>query len=244
MSPASQLLLAIGDLGLSKYEGIEILDGEAYTESELRGNFSDIERVNRLLGGTRLTMKSIEELVGRFRPGLGFSLLDVGTGSAGIPLSMVRRAERSGTCVHATVADLKVDALAVAGDHLPPSIDVVSADGRDLPFADNAFDYAICSLLLHHLDRHEAVRVLREMGRVASSAIVVNDLVRNIPAYLGATALARFTHNRLSRNDGPLSVRRAYTLKEMFSLVQEAGQEMVRVRQFGLYRVALTAIPS
>ena len=37
-----------------------------------------------------------------------------------------------------------------------------------LPFDDGAFDVAHCSLLLHHLDPHDAVRAFRELRRVST----------------------------------------------------------------------------
>ena len=62
------------------------------------------------------------------------------------------------------------------------------------------------------------------MGRVARRGIVVNDLLRGRGAWLGAWLLSHLaTRNRYTRNDAPLSVRRAYTASELMSLVAAAG---------------------
>jgi len=62
------------------------------------------------------------------------------------------------------------------------------------------------------------------MGRVARRGIVINDLRRNRLAWLGAWLLSRLvTGNRYTRHDAPLSVRRAYTLAELTSLMAAAG---------------------
>ena len=62
------------------------------------------------------------------------------------------------------------------------------------------------------------------MGRVARRGIVVNDLLRGRGAWLGAWLLSHLaTRNRYTRNDAPLSVRRAYTVGELTSLIAAAG---------------------
>ena len=68
-------------------------------------------------------------------------------------------------------------------------IEVREADARSLPFPDRAFAVAHCSLLVHHLAPDEAVEVLREMRRVASLGVVVNDLRRGVFP-LAATAIS------------------------------------------------------
>ncbi len=116
------------------------------------------------------------------------------------------------------------------------------ADGRSLPLPDGSVDIAMCSLVLHHLRPADAVAMLREMRRVARRGVIVNDLVRNWLGYIGAVLFGQFcTRNPLTRNDGPLSVRRAYTRREMAVLAKRAGLGPVRFRGFLGYRVAMTA---
>ncbi len=116
-------------------------------------------------------------------------------------------------------------------------------DGRSLPFADRSFDVAHVSLVIHHLEPDAAVGLLREMARVARLGIVVNDLVRSRPAWIGAWLLGRLlTRNRYTRHDGPLSVRRAYTVAELTGLIASAGLRVEGVARgpWG-HRVALVA---
>ena len=62
----------------------------------------------------------------------------------------------------------------------------------------------------------EAVRLLREMARVARLGVVVNDLDRSRLGWVGAWLLGHLlTGNRYTRHDAPLSVRRAYRADEM-----------------------------
>jgi hypothetical protein len=62
---------------------------------------------------------------------------------------------------------------------------------------------------------------------------------------LGAWLLGHLaTRNRYSRNDAPLSVRRAYRVREMGGLLREAGLRPIRVVRgpFG-HRWAIAAVP-
>jgi hypothetical protein len=100
-------------------------------------------------------------------------------------------------------------------------------------------------MVMHHFDPPDAVAFLREARRVARRGVVVNDLVRGRLNWAGAWLLARVaTRNRLTRNDGPLSVRRAYTRAEAQALLASAGLQPIGefTTPFG-YRVAFAALP-
>jgi hypothetical protein len=95
--------------------------------------------------------------------------------------------------------------------------------------------------VLHHLEPPEAVKLLREMARVAREAVIVNDLDRARPWLLGAQILSRLaTRNRYTRHDAPLSVRRAYRPDELAALAKRAGlREGARLWTRPRYRYAL-----
>ena len=76
--------------------------------------------------------------------------------------------------------------------------------------------------------------------------IVINDLARGRLSYLGAWVLLHVvTRNAFTRHDGPLSVRRAYSLEEARTLVKEAGLRIVDEEiGFGGHRWAIAAVPA
>ena len=116
---------------------------------------------------------------------------------------------------------------------------------RALDLEDGSVDVATCSLVLHHLEPAEAAQALRELGRVARVGVVVNDLVRTRLGLLGAHTVIRvLTRNAITRHDAVMSVRRAYTRRELLGLVQEAGLRPVHVRGWLGYRVAIAAEPA
>ena len=81
--------------------------------------------------------------------------------------------------------------------------------------------------------------VLSELRRVAKHPIVA-DLRRCIAGLLGAYLIANLlSHNPLTRHDAPMSVRRAYTARELEELARAAGWKNPQVRHTAFFRMLL-----
>ncbi|HET9457538.1 MAG TPA: methyltransferase domain-containing protein [Candidatus Limnocylindrales bacterium] len=231
-------------------DAAELLDGSLDDQATLVGNLRDLRRLNRLLGGVRLSRLAIERLVGeRGTAGNELSLLDVGTGGADIPVALLADARRRGVRMRVVAIDSRPQVIAAAALARPGIahcrgllLDV--GDGGTLPYPDAAFDVVHCSLVVHHLEPAGAVELLREMARVARIGIVVNDLARGRLAWLGAATIAMLlTSNRFTRHDAPLSVRRAYTLAEVGGLLADAGlRPVAEVGGIAGHRFAIAAV--
>jgi len=227
---------------LKRVDGTEYLDRPGQIPSLLAGNLDDLRRINRWLGGNWLTLRGIEHLLEEWPSDALVSVVDVGTGGADVPDSIVAWGCRSGRRVRVLAGDVSPEIIQVARVKVGPRVDLAVLDGRCLPLADGSVDVAVCSLLLHHLSPDDAVALLREMNRVSRRGIVVNDLVRSRLGYLGALAIGWLaTQNPLTRHDGPLSVRRAYTQSEMADLASRAGLSQPRFWGYLGYRLAMAA---
>src|SRR4029079_993027 len=121
-------------------------------------------------------------------------------------------------------------------------ISAVRGDAFQLPSANGAFDYAMCSLFTHHFKDDGVIKLLRELSRVARRRIFVIDLHRNPLAYYFFTTIGRlFLHNRLIREDGALSILRGFKSEELQRLAQAAKLEEVQVERHFPYRLVLAA---
>jgi ubiquinone/menaquinone biosynthesis C-methylase UbiE len=226
-------------------DAAELLDGPLDDPEALAGNLRDLRRFNRLLGGTALSRRAIAALAGLQSD---VTLLDVGTGGADIPVALIADAARRGRRLAVLAVDARLEVLAAARESRPgldrvPGLTLEAADGRALPYPDASFDIVHASLLHHHLSPADATLLLREMARVARRGVVVNDLSRGRLALAGARVVtALLTRNRLTRHDAPLSVQRAYTIKEMRAFIVVAGLRPVAefVGPFG-HRYAIAA---
>lgn len=201
----------------SRADADELLDSGSLSAREVEDNLADLVRLNRLPGGTAASVRAVRALL----TGAGAaSILDVGTGRADMPIAFARAGWRT----VAVDANPQVSRVARRATARHAEIEVVDGDARRLPFPDDAFDVAHCSLLLHHLEPDEAVAALGELARVARRGVVVNDLRRGalplLATVAGTTLLAR---SRVTRVDGLASARRAYTVEELDRMLQRAG---------------------
>jgi ubiquinone/menaquinone biosynthesis C-methylase UbiE len=230
----------------------ELLDGPLDDPAALAGNLRDLRRVNRLLGGVWLSRLAIDLLL-RVAPThldlSPISIIDVGTGAVDIPVALLADARRRGRRLEVIAVDARPEVLDTARAIRPALGRIVGlalgvSDGRSLPHPDRSIDIAHASLVLHHLEPDEAVALLVEMARVARVGVVVNDLNRGRMHWLGAWLIGHLlTRNRYTRRDAPLSVRRAYTRREMRGLLAQAG--LRPVGEFGGFvghRYAIAAI--
>ena len=230
----------------------ELLDGPLDDPIALAGNLRDLRRINRALGGVRLSRLAIARLLSAAPARVdasAASIIDIGTGGADIPVALLADARRNRRRLEIVAVDSRAEVLEAARTVRPGLARVGGlvlgvSDGRSLPHADQAFDIAHTSMVVHHLAPDEAVALLREMARVARLGIVVNDLDRGRAHWIGAWLISHLlTRNPYTRRDAPLSVRRAYTPGEMRALLAQA--ELRPVGEFGGFvghRYAFAAI--
>lgn len=225
---------------LPRSNQFELMDEHIEDQAELAENFRDIERVNSLLGGTAVVVRHLPaflELPGS-RP---VTLLDLATGSADIPVAVVRWARERRLPVTVIASDTSANILQLAHAKCAgyPEISLAQFDARAVDLPDNHVDIVLCSLALHHFAPDDAVQVLREMHRLGRHGFILNDLRRGRAGFVAAwLASLVTTRNRLTRNDAPLSVRRAYTPSELASLLDRAGVEGATITTHPWFRMA------
>ena len=215
----------------------ELLDSAIVDRRLLRANLRDMAQANRWLGTNRSVVRRVAAWLQALPPHPRPLVLDVATGGADLPRVLQGWSEREGRALTMLATDLSRDVLRIA-QHETQSLPILlfQSDALRLPFADGGVDIVTCTQALHHFSRDAAVRLLREMARVARIGVIVNDLRRSYLAYWGARLLAYGPVSPLSRHDGPLSVLRAYTPAEVMALARQAALP-ARVRRVAGFRV-------
>lgn len=214
---------------------VEMLDRPAPV-ADLTQCLADVARLNAMFGGTRLTLLEVKWLIASVPAGRAVTVLDVGTGGGDIPRALVRWARRAGRSIRVFALDRDPQTLEIAARRLVayPEIVLVQGDAVALPVRPASIDVVLSALTLHHLEPEQAVEHLAEMDAAARVGFVMNDLIRSRLAYAAVWVATRlFTRNRMSRHDGPLSVRRAYAPAEVRQLCEKAGLFDARVRVHG-----------
>src|SRR5581483_4271792 len=210
----------------------ERLDSDAGTPAEVAASLADLRWINKYFGGTR-TMRRLVERVARATGARSLSMLDVASGSGDVPLA-VAAAIRGRLKLRVTISDR-------AETHLPEPANAVVADAMALPFSDFSFDVVSCSLFVHHLEPGEVVRFVREALRVARVAVLINDLRRSWAHLALVYAGMPLYRSRLTRHDGPASVRRAYTMDEVRAMLGNTPAARVEIARAWPFRMGVVA---
>jgi SAM-dependent methyltransferase len=167
-------------------------------------------------------------------------VLDVGSGGADVPRALARWGQRNGLRVHSVACDRheQVSSVAAAFCGGDGSISILRADALAPPFAPRSFDFVTCSLMLHHLAEDDVSRLLEAVRPLARHALILCDLERSGRAYAGVWLATRLIcRSRLTRHDGPVSVRRAYTIPELTALARRAGCGDMRWSRRAFFRL-------
>jgi len=204
----------------------------------LRKSLAFIRRINLLLRYTRATIGHLKRFSRGWQPGQTIRILDVATGSADIPRAILAWAARCGFDVRVVGADLSQAVAAEASGRSDPRLRIIRADALHLPFPDDAFDYAITNMFLHHLDDDQAAMVLREMARVARRGMIAADLLRSRRAYAWIV-LFTLLANPMVRHDARVSVAQAFSLPEVLALRHRAGLHFAKLHRHFAHRFVL-----
>lgn len=221
----------------------ELLDAGEGTDEDVARSLSDLRRVNRFLGGRKVLLRAISSCL-QGSTANEVSLLDVGTGSADMPMAVAESCRQRGLDTFLAAVDISERNLRISRAQLGVSSDIhlVRADSMKLPFAARSFDFVTASLFLHHFRDEDVVSLLAAFGRIARRAVIVNDLVRNlVPYYFTRIAGPVLTASFLTRNDGPVSVLRGFTPDEMNGLAQRAGLKVREIKRVFPYRLSMVA---
>jgi ubiquinone/menaquinone biosynthesis C-methylase UbiE len=216
---------------------LEILD-RPVGAAERTASLADIDRLNAWFGGYALTLREVPKVTPALPRDTRLLVFDVGGGHAAFATRLVEWARRAGRRIRVIVVERDAETLTLARRVCAayPEIALVRADATALPFGEGTADVVTASLVLHHLEPDAAIAALREMARAARGAVVINDLLRTRFALALVWLATRLLWcHPISRHDGPLSVRRAYSSAELGTLAEKAGIARLTVREYPLF---------
>ena len=218
----------------------ELLDLGVGSVQDVKANFADLWRINRYLGGIRAVTQHLYPRLQQ--PTEPQTVADIGTGSADMPAAIARWARHRQIDLRLWGLDLSARHLALA--HHPRSskhpAGLIQADALHIPFKAESVDYFISCLFLHHLSPEQAITFLSSTFSLAKRGIIISDIVRGrLPLIAFKLGQPIFARSFLTRHDGVVSIRRAYTPDELQQFAQAAGLSNARVYQHWPWRMTL-----
>jgi ubiquinone/menaquinone biosynthesis C-methylase UbiE len=220
----------------------ELLDQNVGTSGDVRTNLMEMWRMNRYFGGIGALTHHLYPLLRQSTQPV--RVIDIGTGSGEMAILLAQWAKQNGLRILIGALDKSERNLSVAHENTKTIRDIstLQADACMLPLAENQVDYFISSLFLHHLSPDQVITVLRESYKCSRCGIVMSDLVRGYLPLVGFQLIQPvFARHYLTKHDGRLSIRRAYTANELRILAHAAGLETARVYSHFPWRMTLVA---
>jgi hypothetical protein len=198
---------------------IEIMDTYTGTTEGLEVILKDINRVNRLLGGYRITLNAVFELL-KTTNKESYTILDMGCAEGTMLRKLALVARKRNISLNLIGVDLNKQSLQLARRYSSdfPEISYMESDILTADFSHLQIDVVMTTLTLHHFSDEGVVQFVNQFNKLALIGVVINDLQRSSVAYyLFKVFSLFFIKTEIAKNDGLLSIRRAFRQRELVS---------------------------
>lgn len=220
---------------------LERIDTGDYTPEEYNVCLSELRLINRWIGDTQALQNTLLKEI-KEKELQEFSVLDVGAGSGELLREIAKFAQKTNRKTKLIGLELnKISANSIVAESKDfCEISAVRGNALSLPFADNSFDYIICSLFIHHFTDENVIKILQEFSRVSHRGVFIIDLHRHPLAYwLYKSFCLMFRLSRLVYEDGSLSVLRGFKPNELKELAEHTNLKDVAVKRHFPFRLVL-----
>ena len=213
------------------------MDALDLPQSEYEAILADLARVNRWTLAARSTLAFLGGVVPR---GGSLRLLDVGFGHGDMLRRIARWAHRRRIRAELVGIDLNPRSAPIARTRTPAELRIDYLTGDYDQLAGQHWDVIVSSLVAHHMSDDELRSFLRFMEAEARAGWFVNDLHRHGLAHFAYPLLARLMGwHRIVREDGTLSIARAFRPSEWQAILSRAGITGARVRRYFPFRLCV-----
>ncbi len=196
----------------------EIMDDFNMEGEILQDALDKIAKINQFLGGNRLTLQGVKELLVNNSDKSPITIVDIGCGSG----DMLRKLAEFGEKNNFNFQLIGVDANSFTINYARrlsvyyPNVIYRCEDVFGKHFEKIKYDIVLCTLTLHHFKDDEIISLVSLFCKNSSIGVVVNDLHRSWIAYrLFQMLCFIFRLNEMSRKDGLTSILRGFRKQEL-----------------------------
>lgn len=221
----------------------EILDDFELQGNDLRQNLMELQRINTYLGGYAIAKEGVSDIIWKKRLNPPIRIADIGCGGGDTLRELAIWGREKGIDLHLTGIDANENAIAFSRQQSEqfPEINYRQINILSKEFHDLDYDIVTFNLFAHHFEEEEIIAFL-QVCKDKGAAVVINDLQRSVIAYslfrLTSTAL---NFSPISRHDGLLSIRKAFTREDWINLLKAAGFKKFSIKWRWAFRYLVTA---
>lgn len=217
----------------------EIMDDFLLEGEELRDALDKIAAINKLLGGNKLTLAGVKYLLKKNDLSGPITIADVGCGNG----DMLRMLADYGRIHNISLRLLGIDANRYTINYARKlsenyqEIEYICLNIFDAEFRNLQYDIVLCTLTLHHFADNDIATIVSVFNKNAVMGVVINDLHRSRAAYILFKAVcAVFGLNRMSREDGLVSILRGFRRKELEHFAAKLNLKNSKIRWMWAFR--------
>lgn len=215
----------------------EKLDEPNIHQDLLFKNLRELDILNRNTGGHAITLNGLKQLVTNHSN--IYHIVDLGCGSGDSLRFIADWAKKNNFNVRLTGVDNNADVIEYLEEHCSayPEISGINSDYQEFLNLNTYIDIVLCTLFCHHLNEEELIDLFTYFSENVAIGFVINDLQRNWMAYYSAWFFTRLLNGTaLAKNDGPVSVLRAFKLSELKLLLEKANIKNYTIQNKRLFR--------
>lgn len=211
----------------------ELLDGDNIPKADLYQNLKELDTINNLLGGYKITFNALKKVL---QKGKQITLVDIGSGGGDTLKQIHSWNSKQNFDLKLYGIDLKQTCIDYSNESNSSDIKFICDDYRNILKHIPNVDVIHACLFCHHLNEQEII-VLIEFCILNKITLLINDLERNAFAYYAIKVLTRFfSKSYLVKNDAPLSVLRGFKTNEWESILKLSGAKKYSVNYKWAFR--------
>jgi 2-polyprenyl-3-methyl-5-hydroxy-6-metoxy-1,4-benzoquinol methylase len=209
----------------------EIMDDLNCSGQVLDRTLHELELINKWLGGNRITIKSLEQLLPKNDREI--TIVDLGCGGG----DMLRMIDSWGKNKKLNLKLIGIDAnpniVAFAKRNLIayPHIQFKTLNIFSEEFQKQQYDIVIGTLFYHHFSSDQLVHFFKKLKHQVAIGFIINDIHRHWLAYYSIKLLTRaFSKSPMVKYDAPLSVLRSFKKRELRKMLDAIAIESFTIR--------------
>lgn len=223
---------------------IELMDSQSVSFNEFNNCLRHLEQINIFTLAYLPTYFWLKKILSENYKQEKISIFDVGSGGGDMLRKIWQWTSESKIKITLTGIDINPWSKKSAEEFTPKAaqIQFKTADIFTLS-QEKKPDFIISSLFTHHLENDSLIKFISWMDNQVTRGWFINDLHRHfIPYFFIKWVTKLLPVNRLVKNDAAVSVARAFTAKELWRIIDEAGiaRDRIKIKWFFPFRYSVT----